>query len=224
MGCLLVQRWSSIAAIFLQGVYVLPWKPKILLPRSLVRETISRASPGQLFSGPCLGYRNMGFFPSFPPPPSFHIPLRGPSRSSDWQPMCKRDRDLVGFSRVQTHGLSLRLRLSQTRAFSNSPGLCRCKGGCWGGHRIPTLEDCKLAPSGCRPSGQATATTPLFSVPFLSAWALHAWQLPSPHWWKALMESALRTNTGWSLWAALPRLALPTRSLRGVFRGIVPRG
>lgn len=107
--------------------------------------------------------------------------------------LCKRDQDLVGSSRVQTHGLSLRPHFVQTRAFADSPGLRRDKGGCWGGHRSWTSWGCKLAPSGRRPPGQANPP-PFCSLPHSVGPARMRVVGPGTLWEKALMESALRAR------------------------------
>lgn len=70
----------------------MPRKPKIQLPWSLKGEIISRASLGQLFNGPCSGFRNTG---SHPPPRGLTHLFVDPAGAlaGSINPMSNRDRD-----------------------------------------------------------------------------------------------------------------------------------
>lgn len=134
----------------------MPWKPKIQLPRSLKREIISRASPGQPFSSPCSGFRNTGS----------HLPPRGlihlfvdpaGALTGSINPMSKRDWEASWlFSSSDTWPQF------QTTLDTDSR-ICRQTAQAFAGARVdnevgaqePDLGSCKLAPSDCRPSGQA---------------------------------------------------------------------
>lgn len=136
----------------------MPWKPKIQLPRSLKRETTSRASPGQPFSSPCSGFRKTGSPPASRGLIHLFVDPAG-ALASSINPISKTygTGNLV---EVQTYGLSFRLHLTQIRAFADiQPRPLQMQGRILGWAQVPGLGSCKLMPSDCRPSGQAN---PLF--------------------------------------------------------------